>query len=245
LGCRCRPSSKPHGESISGMWAAHTRGHEDDASHRPPARGPRYNGSHRTAGRMGVAGVGDHLLPTAATSGCTVGTGLRRFFLAGGLVQPGIAFGGDHARTDAGRCVTHATSILVRSSACTNASGDVPGTFAPGDTRRVNALQSIRISRSETRPAGRFARRFLQAHQWAISSLEENGLEIAKLGPTGFHGDVATPEQAIHPSAFDARLEHAAIHAAPRQIDVDVGETSATACNECRQYRRRRRYAPG
>jgi len=104
--------------------------------------------------------------------------GLETFFLAGGLVQPGIAFVGSR-QNKPGRCVTHATSILVRSSACTNPSGDVPGTLRQGYAPR-NALQSIRISRSK-RARREDARGIFPAHQRQIVR-GEKGLEIAKLG---------------------------------------------------------------
>src|SRR5205807_1545861 len=82
-----------------------------------------------------------------------VGIGLSRFSLrAVSYSQALPAVGSRQNRL--GRWVIQATSICVRSSACTSASGEVPGTLRHGYAPR-KALQSIRISRSETRPAGR------------------------------------------------------------------------------------------
>src|SRR5437868_8786862 len=45
-------------------------------------------------------------------------------------------------------------------------------------------------------------------------------LQIAQLGPPGVHREVRSPKQALHTGGLEARFEHAAVHAAPREIHV-------------------------
>src|SRR5712671_301761 len=66
------------------------------------------------------------------------------------------------------------------------------------------------------------ARGIFPAHQCHVV-LGEYGFEIAQLGPAGLHRDVAAPQQAVHPDAGDAGLEHPTVDATPRQVDVHVG----------------------
>ena len=120
-----------------------------------------------------------------------------------------------------GRWVTHASSTPVRSMAASSASGEVPGTRRKGYAPR-KALTSMRISRRERRRR-EDARGVAPADQLELGRREEV-LQVAQLGPAGLDREIAAPEQPLDADRLEARLEHAAVHAAAGEIHEDVGE---------------------
>ena len=66
------------------------------------------------------------------------------------------------------------------------------------------------------------ARRVAPANGGEVLRRETDHLERAQLGQPGLDGDVTPPQQAPGADRLERAIEHPAIDAAPRQVEVDV-----------------------